>query len=165
MKTYGATLEELGVPDKLTVLWYRASLAIPSRFPGRRLGLWFAGADRDVQVWVNGQPVEAEVRDRATGQWQKSLVAKSGPPVQFDITEAVQFDRPNLLALKVDHRAMTDLALGGLVKPVMVYAAAPGQGLYHDPEPAPAAKAKKPAQAKTPGGSRKTKSNDKGKAK
>jgi len=159
VKTFSATLEEQDVPENLTLMWYRNTFTVPSQFKGRTVGLWFGGADRDVKVWINGQPMFAEIKDPATGEFQKSLVAKSGPPVQFNVTGAVRFDEINALTVKVDHRSLTDLALGGIVKPVFVYAAAPGQGLVRDPE---AESLKKEAASKGTGTGLKAKDKKRG---
>ncbi|NBV22426.1 MAG: hypothetical protein EBS05_10985, partial [Proteobacteria bacterium] len=46
-------------------------------------------------------------------------LAKSRTPFEVDVTAVVQ-PGENVLALRVDHTRMTDLALGGILRPVVL---------------------------------------------
>ena len=46
-------------------------------------------------------------------------LAKSRAPFEVEVTAAVQ-PGENVLALRVDHTKMTDLSLGGILRPVVL---------------------------------------------
>lgn len=76
--------------------WYRISLgALPAEYKGHRVELHFGAVDESCWVWVNGKKVGEVLYD-----------AKKDPdgwiaPRSFDITDAVNFDKPNLIAIRV----------------------------------------------------------------
>ncbi len=131
VRTFSATLDRQGIPDKMTYLWYRSAFTAPAAFRGRALWLWFGGVDKQLKVWINGVPVEATVMNRKTGKRERTVLAPGGHsrPVEFEITNAVTYGKPNRVAVWVDHTSLSELALGGIVKLVFVYAAAPGRPL------------------------------------
>lgn len=103
--TYSQTLDAQGLPDRKTILWYRTRFRVP---PGpRRWALFFAEVDGTATVYLNGILV-GEQKERRV-------------PFEVDISEAV---RPgeNLLAVRVDHTRITELFLGGIVRPVLLIA-------------------------------------------
>jgi beta-galactosidase len=69
--------------------WYRTTLPIDSTLAGKRVSLEFAGANQTADVYVNGQSVGHHV-----GGYTAFTV---------DITGALRFDGPNLLAVRVDN--------------------------------------------------------------
>jgi hypothetical protein len=105
--TYGNTLNAQSLPDVKSVLWYRTSMDVPERRRGR-LVLFFTEVDcQAATVYVNGSEVaslEGEARRK---------------PFEVDVTEAA---RPgaNTVAIRVDHRTITELFLGGIVRPVLL---------------------------------------------
>ncbi|HEY3321486.1 MAG TPA: DUF4838 domain-containing protein [Planctomycetota bacterium] len=101
--TFSKTLDAQGLPDKLTVLWYRTSLTVPAQH--RKLALLFTQIDGAAEVFVNGTKV---------GEGQKK-----NAPFEVDITAAVR-DGKNVIAVRVDHSRMTELFLGGIVRPVLL---------------------------------------------
>ncbi|MFQ6133744.1 MAG: DUF4838 domain-containing protein [Armatimonadota bacterium] len=106
--TYSATLGNQGVPDRFTWMWYRTRARLPDSPAGKALRLWFAEVDGLAKVYVNGQLVgESEKRRK---------------PFEVDITDTARPGRHNVIAVQVDHTRMTELDLGGIVKPVMIYA-------------------------------------------
>ncbi len=122
VKTYSATLNEQGIPERLTLLWYRTTFAAPAALPDGPIALWFAEVDgKGVTVFLNGQKVGEFPGNRAPGE--------------VDITGKLLPGRANTVAVRIDHSRITELMLGGIIKPVMVYSGTP---------PAPA----KPAPAK-----------------
>jgi len=100
--TYSKTLDAQGLPDKMTILWYRTRLNVPAK--SGKLSLFFAEVDGDSTVFVNGEPVGGDRRRR---------------PYEVDVTDAA---RPgeNLVAVRVDHSTITDLFLGGIIRPVLL---------------------------------------------
>ncbi|MBU4196453.1 MAG: DUF4982 domain-containing protein [Alphaproteobacteria bacterium] len=71
-----------------SVGWYRRPLDIPADWAGRRIGLEFDGAFRQVVVFVNGIIV-----DEHAGGYS---------PFRIDITDVAQPGRPNWLTVRVD---------------------------------------------------------------
>ncbi len=111
VRTCSATLVEQGVPEELTWMWYRASFAAPADLPPGPLHLWFGEIDgRDVKVYLNGEPVGTFKAGRK--------------PQDVEVTGKVAAGRANLVALKIDHGRISELMLGGILKPVMLYAGA-----------------------------------------
>ncbi|MBD5780403.1 DUF4982 domain-containing protein [Pelagicoccus sp. NFK12] len=71
--------------------WYRKSFSVPSGERGKQISLFFEGVGSYATVWVNGQRV---------GEHAGGLTTFS-----VDITHAVSFDTPNILAVQADHPA------------------------------------------------------------
>jgi len=109
IKTCSASFQEQGIEEVLTWLWYRAEFEAPGLPGGRRLLLWFGEVDgKPTKVFLNGQLV-GETRN-------------SRKPFEMDVTGKVRKGK-NVLAVKIDHRNISELALGGIIKPVMLYSA------------------------------------------
>lgn len=109
VKTYSATLNEQGIPEQLTWMWYRTELEIPEIPADRSVFLWFAEADgRHARVFINGQPAgELKIRRE---------------PFELEVTGKLRQGR-NLLTVALDHTNISELMLGGIIKPVMLYTA------------------------------------------
>jgi beta-galactosidase/beta-glucuronidase len=101
--TYSDTLDAQGLPDRQTVMWYRVAIDVPDT--GRKPALFFAEVDGDARVWVNGREVGASEKKRA--------------PFQVDLGSALKQGR-NAIALRVDHTQITELFLGGILRPVLL---------------------------------------------
>jgi len=76
------------------VAWYRKQITIPAEMKGRKLTLRFGGIDESGWVYVNGKKV-AQILNSET---PRSYVV----PVLADITDAVHYGRPSLVAVKVE---------------------------------------------------------------
>ena len=75
--------------------WYRKPLRLDPALRGRRLFLYFEGANQVAEVFVNGQRMGAHVGGYTA--------------FAFDVTDAVAFDAPNALAVRVDNRHHDDI--------------------------------------------------------
>jgi len=75
------------VPSENPTGDYRLSFDLPQGWPAGRVVLRFDGVDSCFRAWLNGSQV-------GTG-------AGSRLPVEFDVTEHVHADRPNVLAVRV----------------------------------------------------------------
>ncbi len=127
VKTYSNTLSQQGIPEVLTFLWYRTSFTAPAQIPQGPVTLWFAEIDgRPTKVFLNGEPVGEFTRGRV--------------PNEVEITGKLIPGKENVVAVKVDHRSITELLLGGIIKPVMIYTGQPPA-----PPPPPAARPAAPA--------------------
>jgi len=104
--TYSNTLNAQGLPDTKSIMWYRTSIDVPRRHG--RLRLFFTEVDgQAVTVYVNGHEA-ASLGKQARRK-----------PFEVDITGAVK-PAKNVVAIKVEHRKITELFLGGLVRPVLL---------------------------------------------
>jgi len=101
--TFSNTLDAQGLPDRQTILWYRTRFAVPES--GRRWSLFFTDVDGDATVYVNGKPVGTSVKKRQ--------------PFEIDVSGAV-VPGENSIAVRVDHSQITELMLGGIVRPVLL---------------------------------------------
>jgi len=104
--TYSSTLNAQDLPDIKSFIWYRASIDVPRQHS--QLQLFFTEVDgQGVTVYVNGTEV-ASLDKQARRK-----------PFEVDITDVVNPAR-NAVAVKVDHRKITELYLGGIVRPVLL---------------------------------------------
>lgn len=71
--------------------WYRRTFTVPQAEQGRRIFLYFEGVGSYATVWVNGRQVGKHAGGLTT--------------FTLDITDAVVFDRDNILAVRADHPA------------------------------------------------------------
>ena len=108
VRTHSATLAEQGVEEVLTWMWYRTEFELPAVAERQALFLWFAEIDGlSTAVFVNGQAVGETTMKRK--------------PFEFDVSAHVRKGR-NIVAVRIDHSSISELSLGGIIKPVMVYA-------------------------------------------
>lgn len=122
VRTHSATLNEQGVPEELTWMWYRTSFTAPADLPDGPLHLWFAEIDgKDVKVFLDGEFVGGFPGARRPGE--------------VEVTGRLRAGQEHHVAVRIDHRRITELMLGGILQPVMVYAGP-------RPEPPPGAKQK-----------------------
>jgi hypothetical protein len=101
--TYSNTLDAQGLPDKKTIMWYRTTFNL--RKKPDRLTLLFMEIDGIATVYVNGKEV---------GEGKKSR-----RPFEVDISSAAVKGR-NTIAVRVDHSRITELFLGGIIRPVLL---------------------------------------------
>jgi beta-galactosidase/beta-glucuronidase len=123
VSTRDITLDTQGF-DKQTVLWYRTHFTVPAKH--EKLTLFFGEVDGASEVYVNGKRLDLSSPDApkaatkpATIANSRTTVARSRTPFHANITEAVRAG-DNVVALRVDHTKMTDLSLGGILRPVVL---------------------------------------------
>ena len=111
VKTYTATLNEQQVPEQLTWMWYQTSFRTPKDLPAGPLTLWFMEPDgNEMKVWLDGQPVY---------ELQK---IRSRQSLDVDLGNRLKPDTDYVVTVKLHHNWISELMLGGLLRPVMVYA-------------------------------------------
>jgi len=69
--------------------WYRTKLNIEEKYKGKRVFIEFEAVSLEAKIWVNGKEV---------GMHQGGYTAFS-----FDITDYIQFGKPNILAVRADN--------------------------------------------------------------
>jgi hypothetical protein len=123
VSTYEKTLSAQGLPDRTEVMWYRTSFDLAKQ--PVRLSLFFGEIDGLSQVYVNGQKVDA-VEPPTSPAAKKPAPSVATPegirrrtPFEVDISATVQAGK-NIVAVRVDHTRITELNLGGIIRPVYV---------------------------------------------
>jgi len=103
--TYSAPLDAQGLPDRQTIQWYRTKLDLKEKPRGKRLRLFFTEVDGDAVVYLNGRELGASEKKRTPFSVDATAAAKPGV---------------NTVAVRVDHTKITELFLGGILRPVAV---------------------------------------------
>jgi len=104
--TYSNTLNAQGLPGTKAIMWYRTSVNVLQK--RGQLSLFFTEVDgQAVAVYINGKEVAS------LGKQARRT------PFEVDVTSAVKPGN-NVVAIKVDHRQITELSLGGIVRPVLL---------------------------------------------
>lgn len=107
VRTYTATLNEQGIGEQLTWMWYRTSLAAPEKLPSGPLHLWFGEVDgTPTQVWINGEKAGEMTACRAPGT--------------VEVTGKLISGKDNIIVVKTGHMGISELMLGGILRPVML---------------------------------------------
>jgi len=103
VKTFSDTLHAQGLPDRKTILWYRRVVTVPNS--AKKPALFFMEVDGKAIVYLNGKEVGRGDRKRTAFEVDVSGAARPGP---------------NVVAVRVDHSSITELFLGGIVRPVLL---------------------------------------------
>jgi beta-galactosidase/beta-glucuronidase len=91
--------------DRQTIMWYRTAFRLDGKSEAKRLVLFFTEVDGTATVYVNGRKVGG-CQDRRT-------------PFSVDVSESMTRGK-NVVAVRVDHSKITDLFLGGILRPVLL---------------------------------------------
>jgi hypothetical protein len=122
---YSATLSCQGLREN-SVLWYRTAFRVPEKHGP--LALLFAEVDGAVTVWVNGKRLEpSAVLPAPASRKPGQPAAPARPrraPFEVDVTPALR-DGDNAVAVRVDNRQISELFLGGILRPVLLVEKAP----------------------------------------
>ena len=133
--TQNTTLDVQGL-DKNSVMWFRTQFNAPEK--QTKLTLFFAEVDGASEVFVNGKKIiiatPVNLKKPAASASAKITtplplgtkapregLAKARIPFEVDITSVVKPGK-NQLSLRVDHTKITELALGGILRPVLLIA-------------------------------------------
>ena len=114
VRTFGATLDQQGLPDRFEVMWYRTEVDVDMS-PSRQYWLHFSAVDGISSLWINGEPVEAPGEAEAGPAEIATFPALS--PFTVDVTDLLR-DGQNRIAIRVDHRVLRELSLGGIAQPI-----------------------------------------------
>jgi len=77
----------------LGIGWYRKSFILPSQHQGKKVFIRFDGIYKNSEVWINGASL---------GKRWYGYVS-----FQYDLTEHLRWDQPNILAVRVDNSRQT----------------------------------------------------------
>ena len=126
--TFHTTLDAQGY-DRNAVFWYRTKITVPEK--QKNLALFFGEVDGKTEVYVNGEKMAvpekyqgAKKPGTTSTPGSKSAregMAKPRAPFEVDVSAAMHTGE-NVIALRVDHTQITDLSLGGILRPVLLIA-------------------------------------------
>ncbi len=98
--------------------WYQREIAVPRDWQGASVRVRFGAVYHTAEVWLNGEPVGVHERLGYTAFF-------------CDLTPAIRFGEPNLLAVRVDNSFRDDMlprgrsfdwaADGGIIRPVSLH--------------------------------------------
>jgi len=117
IRTRTASWSDQGLHYYKGLAWYRVQVAIPERFEGRTIYVWFGGVDEKAKVWLNGKLLG---QSDAEGPGLPG-VRGAFRPFEFDVTKAVRFGAMNSLVVKIANHQLNELGTGGIVAPVMFW--------------------------------------------
>jgi hypothetical protein len=117
--THSATLSQQGIPEN-TVLWYRTHFTAPEKLD--RLALILAEVDGLVNVYVNGKELPAEAILAVPPKKAAKAPTMGVPrrsPFRVPLGDAVKAGE-NTVAVRCDNRKISELFLGGILRPVLL---------------------------------------------
>ncbi len=110
LRTHTVSLDEQGFPFYRGAIWYRTTFELPeAERDTSQLRIWIGGIDDSARVWLNGQDLGSYGRGNF-------------PPVDVDISAAVNREGTNTLAIMVTNHGITELGTGGIMRPVFLHA-------------------------------------------
>ena len=143
VSTLNRTLDSQGF-DRNTVFWYRTKFTMPATAGTGKHSLFFGEVDGASEVYVNGKRVDivwpaapATAPGKAVAKKPAAKAAapavapkpavpslrdgqaKGRQPFEVDVSAAVK-PGENVVALRVDHSRITELSLGGILRPVLL---------------------------------------------
>jgi hypothetical protein len=118
--TYSATLSQQGLREN-SILWYRTTFRAPNTL-GKHT-LLFPEVDGIVTVYVNGKELEPTPILPAPARKKKAAADPPAvprrAPFEVDLSFALRAE-DNVVAVRVDNRRISELFLGGILRPVVV---------------------------------------------
>lgn len=117
--TSSATLSGQGVEEN-TILWYRNSFKLAEKH--EKLTLLFPEVDGLVTVYVNGKQLEPAPLLAVPAKKKVKADAPAVPrraPFEVDVSSVMR-EGENVVAVRVDNRKISELFLGGILRPVVL---------------------------------------------
>jgi len=109
-KTFSTTWDAQGLAAYMTgATWYRIHFTLPPEVKaGDAVGLFLGGFNDEAQVWVNGKIIGSSGRGFSK-------------PTVFDLTDGLQYEGDNVIALKIRRNGLNELGVGGLIRPSFLF--------------------------------------------
>lgn len=109
-KTFSSTWDAQGLASLRTcAVWYRHRFTLPAEAKGQPVGLFIGSVEDEVRVWINGKLVGTSGRGFSV-------------PSQFDLTDDINYDGENVLAIQVIRNSMAnEIGLGGIIRPCFIF--------------------------------------------
>lgn len=110
-RTYTTTWDAQGLTGlRDGAVWYRIHFKLPADAKGQPIGLFIGGVEDEARVWLNGHLIGTSGRGFSS-------------PFVFDLTEHIQYDQDNLLAIAVVRNSKAnEIGLGGIIRPSFLFA-------------------------------------------
>ena len=90
-------------------VWYRTRFTLPNDAKGEPIGLFIGGVEDEARVWINGKLVGTSGRGFSV-------------PFTFDLTDDVDYENENLLAIQVIRNSKAnEIGIGGIIRPSFVF--------------------------------------------
>jgi len=109
-RTWSTTWDAQGLGAvRAGAVWYRWRFTLPPELKGKPVGLLLGGVDDEARVFVNGRPI-------GTSGIGFSV------PFAFDLTDELNADGENLLAIQVvRNTGLNELGTGGILRPSFLF--------------------------------------------
>ncbi|HVF09368.1 MAG TPA: beta galactosidase jelly roll domain-containing protein [Abditibacteriaceae bacterium] len=114
-KTHSLTWEAQGLAGlRKGAVWYRYRFKLPAEVKGKPIGLFLGGFEDEARVWLNGKVIGTSGAD-TSGKAPNAFAV-------FDLTDGVQYDGDNLVAIQVvRHGDGTTNRTGGIIRPSFIF--------------------------------------------
>ncbi len=109
LKTYSETWSDQGLRYYKGYMWYRTTVEVPAATGSGDVFLWMGIVDDEARVWVNGK----ECPKVQGGSLMK--------PFEYNITDAIEFGKENLVVVEVRNAWLDELGTGGIMGPSMIW--------------------------------------------
>jgi hypothetical protein len=108
-KTISSTWDAQGLTGiRDGAVWYRVHFELPKQAKGKPVGLFVGGAEDEARVWINGKLI---------GSGRGFSL-----PFLYDLTEGVNYDGENLLAIQVVRNSKAnEIGVGGIIRPSFIF--------------------------------------------
>jgi hypothetical protein len=94
-------------------LWYRAKVAVPQHFTGRRVALYIPALETEAWCWVNGEYVGHR-------PYREAYIRPA--EMELDVTGAIQPGKTNVIAIRINTSLCESQAAAGLASRAFLYA-------------------------------------------
>lgn len=108
-RTFSTTWDAQGLTGiRDGAVWYRVPFTLPKSAKGKPVGLFIGGVEDEARVWINGNLI---------GSGRGFSL-----PFLYDLTEGVNYDGENLLAIQVVRNSKAnEIGVGGIIRPSFVF--------------------------------------------
>jgi hypothetical protein len=109
-RTFSTTWDAQGLAAlRDTTVWYRYRFTLPDNVGAQPIGLFIGGVEDEARVWINGEFIGTSGRGFSK-------------PFVFDLTDGIDYDTENLLAVQViRNRKANEIGLGGIIRPSFIF--------------------------------------------
>ncbi len=110
-RTFSSTWDSQGLTGiRDGAVWYRVAFELPADARDEPIGLFIGSVEDEARVWINGKVVGTSGRGFSL-------------PFLFDLTDGINRDGENLLAIQVVRNSKAnEIGLGGIIRPSFIFA-------------------------------------------
>ncbi|MFW6059632.1 MAG: DUF4838 domain-containing protein [Phycisphaeraceae bacterium] len=109
-RTFSSTWDAQGLTGiRDGAVWYRHHFTLPEDARDQPIGLFIGGVEDEARVWLNGEVIGTSGR-------------RFSLPMTFDLTDAINNDGENVLAIQVVRNSkLNEIGLGGIIRPAFLF--------------------------------------------